>query len=194
MLIYIFIFLFVLIMLLAGNFIWVVIPVLVGVGVGSISYYLKSNQRNKASNSIMGNPKFQNAKRIDGWLNHFILISEKGDIYLYPSKRFLSIKDINSYKINVDGSSQGGLGRAAVGGLLFGGAGAIVGGVTANKSKIKKISVIFNINDFNAPIEEFLILDYLTDESSNVHRGAQNTINTLFGTLEFVEEKLKSNN
>ena len=188
---YLLLFLISIFLILTGNFSWLLIAVVVGVVWGTLPYYLKLNEKRNTSSSVKSDSKFQNAKRIDGWLNHFILISEKGDMYLHPSKRYFSIKEVNSYKINIDGSSQGGLGKAAVGGLLFGGAGAIVGGLTANKSKIKRISVVFSINDFSNPTAELLILDYLTSEGSSVHRGAQESTNTLFATLEFVEANYK---
>lgn len=48
-----------------------------------------------------------------------------------------SFNDIIDYEINEDGEtvSKGGLGNAVAGGLLFGGVGAIVGGVTGKKKQ-----------------------------------------------------------
>lgn len=45
--------------------------------------------------------------------------------------------DIVDYELLEDGESitKGGLGRAVVGGALFGGVGAVVGGVTGHKKK-----------------------------------------------------------
>lgn len=149
------------------------------------------NRANVKSTTVMKDPKFKDAKKIVTLTNDFILISEVGDIYLYIVDRFFSIKDLNSYKIDIDGIEQGGIGRAVAGGLLFGGAGAIVGSITANKSKIRKISVIFNLNDFKAPTAELTVLNLEIKEGSELHNRAKDILNNLFATLELVEKNTK---
>lgn len=57
-----------------------------------------------------------------------------------------------NFELNEDGETitKGGLGRAAVGGVLFGGAGAVVGGVTGGKKTktiIKNIYIRISLND-----------------------------------------------
>lgn len=157
------------------------------------------NKKNKevASNAIKTlesankDYRFRNSKLFEFDPKKYILVSEQGDILLYPNQRTFSILDVNSFKLNVDGATQGGLGSAAVGGLLFGGAGAIVGAISANKGKIKKISVVFHIDDFNSPMEEFLVFQGEMQESSKYHLEIKDKLNTLFATLELVEKKIK---
>ena len=60
------------------------------------------------------------------------------------------------------------IGRAAVGGLLFGGAGAVVGAMTANGKKEKKvISRMFIISYKNASGED----DFLAFEDTRMYKG-----------------------
>ena len=65
--------------------------------------------------------------------------------------------DINSFELIENGSSisRGGVGRALLGGILLGGIGAIVGGITAkrkNESICESLRLMINLNDFNKPI------------------------------------------
>lgn len=145
------------------------------------------------SKLMMSDPKFANSKKFTGALGHFILVSEQGDIFIHPAQKSFSIIDVNSYKIDINGATQGGLGSAAVGGLLFGGAGAVVAALSANKGKINKISVIFNLDDFNDPTAEFVVLNVEVKENEMLHKSAKETLDSLFATLEYVEKKAKSN-
>lgn len=66
--------------------------------------------------------------------------------------------DILSYELLEDGGSlvQGGIGRAVAGGLLFGGAGAIIGAATANKSNVcSSLEIKLTLKD-NAELTHFL--------------------------------------
>lgn len=64
--------------------------------------------------------------------------------------------DIIDFELLEDGESvaQGGLGRALVGGALFGGAGAIVGGVTGKRKQkgvCNSLEIKVTVNDMNNP-------------------------------------------
>ena len=82
----------------------------------------------------------------------------------FPFAKIYKFKDLIDYEIIENGStvSSKGIGRAIAGGLLFGGVGAIIGGVTA-KSKTKNILnglfLKIVINDFDNPN---LMIDLLT--------------------------------
>lgn len=65
--------------------------------------------------------------------------------------------DILDYELLEDGESivKGGLGRAVVGGALFGGVGAVVGGVTGKKKSkeiCKSLKIKVTLNDVNNPV------------------------------------------
>ena len=74
-----------------------------------------------------------------------------------------SFDDIINYEYLEDGTTitRGGLGTAAVGGLLFGGVGAIVGGTWGKKQKgvINKISVRISTRLVDAPHIEIVLLN-----------------------------------
>lgn len=75
-------------------------------------------------------PSFRTTKAI----YNFIEFDEMSQRVFIPTLRlFFSYSDIIDFEILEDGETvtRGGLGSAIVGGVLFGGAGAIVGGVTA---------------------------------------------------------------
>lgn len=65
----------------------------------------------------------------------------------------LNFKDIIGMEIKEDGVSTNGVGRAAVGGLLFGGAGAVVGAVTGKKT-VQNIKIIIYRADVVNPTVE----------------------------------------
>lgn len=65
--------------------------------------------------------------------------------------------DVVEFELIEDGNSitKGGIGRAVAGGLLFGGVGAIVGGVTGKrktKSTVNKLQVKITVNSISEPI------------------------------------------
>lgn len=65
--------------------------------------------------------------------------------------------DAVEFELIEDGNSitKGGIGRAVAGGLLFGGVGAIVGGVTGKrktKSTVNKLQVKITVNSISEPI------------------------------------------
>lgn len=73
-----------------------------------------------------------------------------GTLKKKPMGSIFSFDEIEEYELDEDGESvtKGGLGRAAAGGLLFGGVGAVVGGVTGSKktnSVCTKMNVIISI-------------------------------------------------
>lgn len=171
-------------------FIWIFVIVIIIMIAVLVSQSANASEMSKL---MMSDPKFANSKKFTGAVGHFILVSEQGDIFIHPTQKSFSIIDVNSYKININGATQGGLGSAAVGGLLFGGAGAVVGALSANKGKINKITVIFNLDDFNDPTAEFVVLNVEVKENEMLHKLAKEILDSLFATLEYVEKKAKSN-
>lgn len=74
----------------------------------------------------------------------------------YFKNHIIPIDSITNFEIVQDGQtiSSGKLGRAVVGGILFGGAGAVVGAVTGNKSKtqVTELRIKLMINDIDHPL------------------------------------------
>ena len=108
---------------------------------------------------------FSATKRIEGYIefdevNEKIMVPQH-ETTLTGSKRLIGstlieYSKIVGYELLQDGESvtSGGLGAAVVGGLLFGGVGAIVGGATGSKkssSLCTSLQVKITINDTNNP-------------------------------------------
>ena len=113
----------------------------------------------------------------------------------FPFAKIYKFKDLIDYEIIENGStvSSKGIGRAIAGGLLFGGVGAIIGGVTA-KSKTKNILnglfLKIVINDFDNPN---LMIDLLTVKKPITNPiGIQTVMFQSFGQLIFEYTTLPS--
>lgn len=84
-------------------------------------------------------------------------------------------EDILGYELLEDGETvtKGGLGRAVVGGLLFGGLGAIVGGVTGGKrgkSICNSLKIKITINSMNSPAVFVSLISSPTKKDSFVYK------------------------
>ena len=71
-------------------------------------------------------------------------------------KAALNFKDIIGMEFKEDGISTNGVGRAAVGGILFGGVGAVVGAVTGKRT-VQNIKIIIYVSDVVSPFVEISI-------------------------------------
>ena len=69
------------------------------------------------------------------------------------SRAELDFKDIIGMEYREDGVSTNGVGRAAVGGVLFGGTGAVVGAVTGKKT-VQNVKMIIYVTDIVNPFVE----------------------------------------
>jgi len=106
------------------------------------------------------NNKFNVTKRIGTYVE---FDQERKQFRIMPTIGFTksipkvyNCDDIIEYELLEDGISvtSGGLGRAAAGGILFGGVGAIVGGVTGKKktrSEIENFKIKLTLNNFQSP-------------------------------------------
>ncbi|MGM0217697.1 hypothetical protein [Enterococcus sp. AZ126] len=89
---------------------------------------------NQDSKSFDPDKKIGNYMWIDN-KNNLLMISTK---YMMKPKYLLRFDNILRYSVYQDDkevTKKSGLGRAAVGGVLFGGAGAIVGALTGSETK-----------------------------------------------------------
>lgn len=86
------------------------------------------------------------------------------------NENLYSLDKINSYELIEDGQSlsSGGLGSAAIGGMLFGGSGAIVGALAGNKSTnyINSLRIKINMSDLDCPIVYIHLIKYKTKKNS----------------------------
>lgn len=92
---------------------------------------------------------------------------DKSNVYKYS--------DIDDFELLEDGESmsQGGLGRALVGGALFGGAGAVVGGVTGkrkNKEVCNSLKIKITLRDINNPVVYIAFLNTATKKEGFIYK------------------------
>ena len=121
------------------------------------------------------------------------LINQPGkipDLYRY--------NQIVDFELLQDGESitKGGLGSAVVGGLLFGGVGAIVGGITGGKktkSICKSLQIKITFRDSVRATEYLSFLASATKTSSfiykNAYKSAQDTLSALQLAVDMVNTK-----
>lgn len=154
----------------------------------------RAKLRKKAQEETMKRVSdFQTTKRI-GPL-HFNDIDKKILIYDNLQNSIVSYEDIVSFEVMEDGEtiSSGGLGRALVGGVLFGGAGAVVGAVTAKRKKkyCNNLQVKLIINDINTPTLYVSFINGNTKINSNEYKSAYSEAQDLASILQIICDKQK---
>ena len=93
---------------------------------------------------------------------------------------------------NGDGGSKGSFGGAVAGGLLFGGAGAIVGSSMGSSSTCTSLQIRLVVNDISCPE---IILDFLAmpfKRSSVVYQDAFKAAKSFCGLLTFIMNNKQS--
>lgn len=109
-----------------------------------------------------------------------------------PWGSIYSFDELESYEIDEDGDvvTKGGLGRAVVGGLAFGGVGAIVGGVTGSKrskSTCRKLNIYIKVKNLHTKLPIQLITSEVKT-SSLLYQNAQNQLNEITSLLDKILE------
>lgn len=102
-----------------------------------------------------------------------------------------SYDDIVDFELIEDGTSviKGGLGSAAVGGVLFGGIGAIVGGVTGGKKahqKCTSLMIKITVNNINAPTEYIKLITSPTDKKSIMYKSSFQNAQEIISLLQLI--------
>jgi hypothetical protein len=110
--------------------------------------------------------------------------------------------DIVDFELLEDGESitKGGIGRAVAGGLLFGGVGAVVGGVTGGKKSkaiCKSLKIKITVNDINNPVVYINLLTTETKKDSFTYKTVYKATQECLSVLELIckgQERTESNN
>lgn len=100
-------------------------------------------------------------------------------------------KDLLTFELLEDNSqvASGGLGRALAGGFLFGGVGAIAGGVTSNrktKKVVESMIIKINVNDIDNPLIMIPLITKSTKTKSKEYEQAFNMAQRLLTTLNTI--------
>lgn len=123
-----------------------------------------------------------------------IAIAENGFIGLLDSEtnlKTIHINEINKFSINIDGTSSANLGNAALGGLLFGGFGALIGSQMNVNQDIQNIEMVFNINDFKNPSITLPVVSTKITKGTDIHKQLKEKLNKVASLLEIVEKNSK---
>jgi len=108
------------------------------------------------------------------------------------TNKIYSYDEIVEYELLEDGGvvASGGVGRAIVGGLLFGGAGAIVGGVTAGKkSVVNNMKIKVTVNNFNNPTVFINVLNSQARTDSFIYKMASETAQNILSTFILIQKQ-----
>lgn len=154
---------------------WIIVMVVAVVGIVVLQLVVTSRKKDRMESSLRAVPGFNATQKVlgcDG--NTGLAVDEaKQMVCLLSSNeaqphRTISYKDILSAEIFEDGSSitktarASQVGGAIVGGLMLGGVGAIIGGLsgkTVTTGKVKQVELRLTINDTNAPLHDIAFMN-----------------------------------
>ena len=153
--------------------------------------YLDTNNNKIAINdTFKASHKISNIVEFDDANRNWRIPVRKG-----VNPRLYSYDDIVDFELNEDGHSvsSGGLGRAVAGGLLFGGVGAIVGGVTGGK-KAKGVTTNMFINvivrNNSATNVNLTLINRPLKKGSLLERAAQNNARDIIAKLTLITKSI----
>ena len=135
----------------------------------------------------------------------YFAVDEKSHLWAVGKGLFPSLKnavpysydDIVDFELIEDGSSivSGGVGRAVVGGMLFGGVGAVVGGVTGKK-KAKQtctsLMVKITVNNTACPVEYIKLISAETAKNGFVYKAAFQNAQEIISLLQVICSQRRS--
>ena len=104
-------------------------------------------------------------------------------------EEFHKFEDVMSYEVIEDGevTSSGGLGRAAVGAVAFGGVGAVVGAVTGKKKEkktVNKLDILLRLDSTVFPTVRIPLIIVKTKTSSTAYKKALNDCENIISIFE----------
>lgn len=108
--------------------------------------------------------------------------------------------DLIDFELLEDGTSvtKGGLGRAVAGGLIFGGVGAIVGGVTGGKKAkqiCNKLQIKITLNNMSNPVVYINLINGEIKTNGIVYKTTYNSAQEILSVLQLIcNENNLSNN
>lgn len=107
------------------------------------------------------------------------------------NSKIYNYSDIVGFELLEDGESitKGGLGSAVAGGILFGGVGAVVGGVTGgkkSKSICNSLKIKITVNNINNPTVYIKFLNTATKKNSFTYKTLYNSAQECLSTLQLI--------
>lgn len=120
------------------------------------------------------------------------------EIYIpdfWARPKFIKYNEILDFELLEDGNSvsSGGVGRAVAGGVLFGGAGAIVGGVTGKKKSTNiatSMQIKITTRDINNPVIFIKIFKGEHKKGSFMYNSFQKNAHSIISMLQIAVDKI----
>lgn len=153
---------------------------------------LNLNTANRRSASSLGNRLTTQSA-----INHqcdltgmrFAISPDRKTAYLLYSQtkptRAVPVKDITGCEIIKDGNASGHIGRAVAGGIIAGGAGAIVGASTGSGVP-ERYSLVVYINDLQNPFVEYPLMDRSTAHSKFFYENVSKFAESVSATIRVI--------
>jgi|SRR5690625_1820924 len=110
-------------------------------------------------------------------------------------EKVYNYSDIVDFELLEDGESiaKGGIGRALVGGALFGGTGAVVGAITRkNKEYSNSIRIKITIDDLSNPVVYLDFINHRVKVTSDHYKNAYEQAQKIMSTLQLICDKRKN--
>lgn len=119
------------------------------------------------------------------------LLVPNGNKQKVGTKEWFEFNDLLSYELLEDDSiiTSGGVGQALIGGALFGGVGAIVGGVTGKrvqKKRVESITITVTLNSFDVPCILIPLITKSTKTNSKEYQNAFTRANEILSILDVI--------
>lgn len=166
---------------------------------------VQKNSKIKLSKQVNNIKEFNPTKKV----GNYFYIDENKKQWVIPDGVFsekikkahiYNYSDIVNFELIEDGNSiaKGGLGRAVVGGALFGGVGAVVGGITGKKKLKKtcsKLQIKITLNNLDKPAEYINLIMTEFKKDSFVYQTAYKSAQEIMALLEImtISDKLIDN-
>ena len=171
---------------------WIVISAFIALIV--IVNIFSSKKKKKQKNSFNMDERLPNAQIFNESIETPVAISENGNIGIMDPKTSsistIHIKDINGFEIIIDDKKTSNVTAAAMGTLLFGGIGGIIG-AGMKKEKITKIDLLLKTNDPNNPIIGIPLSKIEIKKKSFIYTNLDSEIQKLLTALNTIEKKFK---
>lgn len=150
---------------------------------------------NKQNNLII---EFNTTKKVGGFIEidehkkQFLI--KNGGLGIKKNQRVYNFNDVIEYELLEDGESitKGGLGRALVGGVLFGGVGAIVGGVTGGKKTkniINSLKIKITLNNISSPTVYINIIQSPTKSNSIIYKTCYDSAQQILSIFDIIQNE-----
>lgn len=184
---------------------WVLIIIAVVVIIAVVDAYNTNKRNQKMGTRLTSLPDFTPTQQVMGCNGASGLAVDeprKKICLITPiSHRILSYKDVISAELFEDGASvtktvrSSQIGGAIVGGLVLGGVGAIIGGLsgkTETSGKIKSISLRLIINDTNAPLHDVFFMNVESKKDGFVYTQAIQSARRWYGIVEVLIKRAEA--